>query len=454
MTKVNNKRIQLTWPRVKDESIKYYKVYRSTKPDVKRSDVLVMEVEHKVLPEPIPVLQEKLTRVDETTYRTRYKNLMPHQDEYPTKIYLNGVQLEDLNIGYGVSLEDGHVYLEKVILENDELTADYYVDGIRVYDTDELEQEGVKYHGPTARDRTENTIPSNLHILPKADSGAVHLKWKDSDTKGQDFHYRVESVDAKGNFSVLSVEAKAFLREGLATESYIIERSYDEGATWQVVATTTAPEYYEYGIDSNPPFAPTEFAGKVDLKLSTGKGNVELTWKASNLGIASVTGKYRVRSQSVLGVVSSPSDAIGPIYLTSNLLKYVLRRKVYDGSYPSYDGNDAVTIGVMDKDTLSFTDYGVSDETVYAYSLYAVDAAGNVSVAATVVVPLGDASPPAKITGIKASYHDYIIYPGDVPPPPVTGVRVSRHSYVLAERDIVAPYPVTQVKVSSYFVGI
>lgn len=448
-----DKRIQLTWSRSKDDNVKRYRVYRSTNPDVKRSDLLVMEVDHIRLPKPIAVVADKLKRNEDGTYSSKYKNLMPDQEDYPIRIYLNGIDVNDLNISNGVDIEDGTFYFDVQFGENDELVASYHIDAIRVYDTDEIEQEGVKYNGPTARDRTENTIPQNVVIVSEEENGRIALKWKDSDTQGQQYYYRVESIDEYGNFSILSIEASTFLREGLATEAYIVERSYNE-VNWTVVAKPNAPEYFEYGIDTNPPSPPVDLTGKSAIVKGTSKGDVTLEWKEPSLGLSSITGQYRVRSQSVLGVVSPPSLVVGPVYLTSNIAKYVIRRKVYDGQFPSYIGNDGVTVGIVASDVFKFVDYGADDETRYAYSVYAVDAAENVSAAATILVEIADASPPPKVTGITVAEHDYLIYPGDKPPLPVTGLRSMRHNYIIAYGDNVAPYPVDGIRSSTYFVGI
>lgn len=448
----SNKRVQLTWSRVKDERIKYYRVYRGTKPDVKRSDIVVMEVEHSVVAEPIAVPLDVLKRVDELSFKMRYKNLMPDQADYPTKIFLNGILLDELNISYGVDVENGMLYLGAMVSDSDEITASYYVDGVRVYDTHEMEQPHVKYRGPDGRDRTENSIPSNISIHPEEQNGRIRVQWKDANTQGQHYYYRVEAVDENGNFSVLSVESSVFLREGLDAESYIIEQSYD-GTSWTVVATTGEPVYYEYGIDTHPPMSPSDFTGKSKLEKGKGHGKVELNWKGAEAGISSVTGKYRVRSKSTLGVISSPSEVVGPIYLTSSISKYVIRRKIYDGSFPTYKGNDAITIGIVGNDVSSFTDFGVPDEETHAYALYAVDAADNVSAAATFTIVLGDASPPEKVKGLTASAHHYIIHSDYKALPAVTGLKVVRHSYLVVQGDIVAPHAITQLQVnaSRYF---
>lgn len=448
----SNKRVQLTWSRVKDESIKYYRVYRGTKPDVKRSDTLVMEVEHSVVPKPIQVSLDVLKRVDDLSFRMRYKNLMPDQPDYPTKIFLNGISLDELNISYGVDVENGIVYIGAMVSTADELTASYYVDGVRVFDSNEVEQPGVKYRGPVARDRTENDIPANVSIHAEETNGRIRVQWKDANTQGQDYFYRVEAMDEHGNFSVLSVESSAFLREGLAAESYIVERTYD-GNSWSAVGTTGEPVYYEYGIDTHPPVTPLGFRAHSELEKHKGRGNVTLQWNHAELGVSSVTGKYRVRSKSILGVISAPSNVVGPIYLTSSISKYVIRRKVYDGSYPTYNGNDAITVGIVGRDAVSFTDLSVPDEQEYSYSLYAVDAADNVSSAATLRVTLSDASPPEKVKGLRASTHYYIIQDDFKAPPAVTGLKVVRHSYLVVQGDIVAPHPVTQIQtnVSQYF---
>lgn len=399
------RRIQLTWVRSKDDNTDRYRVYRGVRKNVTRKETLVMEVTHKLTPEPIAVT-DTLKRTDAAVYQTKYKGLMPESEETPIKLFLNGTPVEDLSIDYGVDYDEGLIYFHTDFEATDIVTGSYYMDGIRVFDTDEEEQEGVIYHGPSARDRTDNTIPSNLSLLPDVNNGRITLNWADSNTQGQGFYYRVEAVDEYGNFSNLSEEQQVFLFEGLANEGYVVERSED-GTNWRSVSRQSATEYIEYGIDNDAPETPLNLQASVQLNQSQGSGDVLLAWEKPGLGLPSASAKYRVRSISALGVISSASEVVGPVYLTSEIDYYLIRRKIYDGAYPTFDGSDAVTVG--QPSTLSFTDKDAPDNSIHAYSVYAVDAAGNHSLAATALAEIGDATPPDAISGISVDVHSYII---------------------------------------------
>lgn len=446
-------RMQLTWSRSKDDNVKRYRVYRSLRPNVSQKDTLVLEVEHTLLPIPVKIVQDKLTWTEDY-YLSRYKNIIEDPDKYPVSITFNGIPIESLAIEPGIDGEAGIFYFPHTFSPSDELIATYWIDAIQVLDTDEIKQDRVNYLGPSARDRTESTIPSNLSLLPEPENGRIKLFWKDSMTLGQAYYYRIEAVDEYGNFSLLSPEEGVVIREGLDVEGYIVERSYD-GTNWSVVASQAATDYYESGVDTLPPDAVVNLTSQVILEHHFSRGDVHLRWDAPGLGGAAASGLYRVRARTTLGVVSPPSLSVGPVYLSSHIQRYVVRRKPYDGSFPTYDGNDAVTVGIIDSTKQSFVDYAVPDETEYGYAVYAMDTAGNVSIAATMLVLVEDATPPIQVSGFRATTHSYVINTGDTKPPrQVTGVKASRHGYVIAIGDYQAPAAVTRPKASSYYTGI
>ena len=413
-----------------------------------------MEVEHTILPTPVKVVKDKLTLSEEGFYLSKYKNIIEDPVNYPTEITYNGIPIESLAIEAGIEGERGVFYFPHTFSPSDDIVATYWIDAIRVIDTDEIEQKRVTYMGPSARDRTESTIPDNVSLLPEPDNGRIKLFWADSMTLGQAYYYRVEALDEHGNFSVLSIEEGTVIREGLDVEGYIVERSFD-GANWYVVSSQASTEYFEYGVDLFPPDAPIGLAHKEILHLGLSRGDVQLKWAKPGLGSPAISGMYRIRARTTLGTVSPPSIFVGPVYLTSTIKRYVIRRKVYDGTYPTYAGNDAVTVGIVNAGELSFVDYAVPDETEYGYAVYALDAAENVSLASTVLVTVGDATPPPKVSGFRAKAHSYIIDQGDTTPPPtIKGIKVSRHGYVIATGDYTAPPKITNPKASHYYTSI
>lgn len=385
------KRVQLTWSRNKSEDVKAYRVFRSIKKDVSRRDMMVMEVEHPSLPAPIEIVEDRLAKGDSGYYESRYHNLMPDENVYPITVTLNGIDIRSLGISLDVVHQDGIFLFSMEIGESDELLATYYIDGIRVLDTDEIEQEGVNYLGPIARDRSENTIPVNLTLMPDHERGCIVLKWGQVATAGQRYYYRVESIDEFGNFSELSLEDSALLHEGLAYEGYLIERSYD-GEEWGIISSQGAEEYIEYGIDRDAPSPVQSLEGDWAPNPELSSANVSLSWGEPAPDTASVSPMYRVRSVSMTGGASLPSEVVGPVYLSSVIDRYVIRRKVYDGSIPTYSGADATTVGVVDGANLQFTDENVTHLTDYTYAVYAVDRAENVSMAMAIMITIGDAT--------------------------------------------------------------
>lgn len=402
------KRIQLTWSRSQDDKTKSYRVFRATTPNVTRKELLVMEVAHNIVPAPISVQGEVLKKKENNSYEAKYKNIMPDQDHYPVQLFLNGTDVTQLGIHYGVDYENGMFIFGTAFNDSDEVVASYYIDGVRVLDTDEIEQEEVKYFGPTARDRTEAPIPENVTLFPDHPNGRVILSWPDSSTTGQPFHYRVEAIDEYGNFSMLSHEESIFLKEGLDNKGYLVERSFDN-VSWHNIARQAENEYIEYGIDQEPPAPATNLQESVELNYSERTGDVTLSWDAALGGTPSASPFYRVRTISALGTLSRPSAVVGPVYLTSEVTHYIIRRKVFDGTYPTFDGNDATTVG--QSETLLFTDANVPDNTAYGYSIYSIDAAGNHSIAATIKAEIGDATPPSPIeaTTITVASYSYMI---------------------------------------------
>jgi hypothetical protein len=386
------KRVKLTWSRNTGEEVKAYRVFRATHPKVTRKDMLIMEVEHSVVPKPVHITDDKLTKHPEYGYYvSKYKSIMPDEENYPIQITVNGMTLDSLGLSTYVDYEDGIFAISTTLNDYDDVRASYYIDGIQVFDTSEVEQPGVTYMGPIARDRTDSSVPQNLSLIADHDNGRVFMTWDPANTPGQTYYYRVEAIDAFGNFSELSLQSSVHLHEGLAYEGYLVERSFD-GTNWGLVSTQGAADYIEYGVDRLAPDAPTSVTGVATPQLGLSVANIDITWTASSEGLASPSGMYRVSSVSALGDVSKPSVVVGPVYLKSIVKQYVVRRKINDGSIPSFDGNDAITVAITDNAVTNFLDYHVPHNTEYIYAIYAVDAAENVSMAGTTIVTVGDAA--------------------------------------------------------------
>lgn len=405
-------RIQLTFSRNKEDETFAYRVFRSIAADVSHRDTLVMEIEHPPLPEPVFIKEDKLKRDSMYAYYATHGAIMPASAEYPIQVYLNGVDIALMGISYSIDYISGMFQFSAGLNESDEVLASYSIDGLQVLDTDEIDPaEGTKYFGPPARDRTEPTVPENLSLLPDPARGRIILTWADASAPGQTYYYRVEAVDAYGNFSNFSQERSVHLREfGDSGIGYYVERSFDN-INWEVVSKQNSLEYIEYGVDQEPPGPATNLAAAISLNHGRSTANVTLTWGLPDNNGASTSARYRVRSVSTIGVPSLPSAVIGPVYLPYGIEKYVVRRKVADGSIPSYNGLDAITVAELPAgDSLNVWDPEVVDNTTYAYAVYVVNRVGVHSIAANVTAGVGDATPPNfQAAGLKASNYSYLI---------------------------------------------
>ncbi|MNY13597.1 hypothetical protein D3C86_1467400 [compost metagenome] len=191
---------------------------------------------------------------------------------------------------------------------------------------------------------------------------------------------------------------------------YYVERSFDN-INWEIVSKQNSLEYIEYGVDQEPPAPATNLTAAISLNHGRSTADITLTWGLPDNNGASTSARYRVRSVSTIGVPSLPSAVIGPVYLPYGIEKYVVRRKVADGSIPSYNGLDAITVAELPAgDSLNAWDPEVVDNTTYTYAVYVVNRVGVHSIAANVTAEVGDATPPNfQAAGLKASNYSYLI---------------------------------------------
>ena len=94
--------------------------------------------------------------------------------------------------------------------------------------------------------------------------------------------------------------------------------------------------------------------------------------------------------------------AVESVEVKSGLDKIVIKRKIDDGTYPEYNDSSDVVVEITDFEIETYTDAGLADGTGYAYSVFIVDKAGNVSEAATVQAFVTDVTSPSSVTGLQA----------------------------------------------------
>lgn len=131
------------------------------------------------------------------------------------------------------------------------------------------------------------------------------------------------------------------------------------------------------------------------------KADIYLSWENPRTDPQTASPLYRVRVLSIGGILSDPSDIVGPVYLSTHPWKTVIRRKPYDGTIPSYDGSDAMTVAELTDMTQTQWVDTVHDQENWHYAVYRVDRGGYPSVASTIAVPVGDLTPPVPVTGIS-----------------------------------------------------
>lgn len=394
------KRIRLTFNRNQDSETQHYRVFRDDQPDIDHKtsqDRIVMKVDHPRHINPITVGPERLTRETEKIYALAHRNILLqfNNKEYPFEVTVNG----EATAAFGLDVEEGKIVFDEARTLDDVVIAKTYTfDGVQVWDY-EAEEEGKTYYGPEAKDTSAPSIPQNITIEKEIERNRLILKWDVVSPKGKLFYYRIDAAIDDQRYSKLGLLRNVFLQEPLADRPYLIERS-DNGKRWVEIARVKSNVFYEYMIDRSAPSAITTLTSEAFLIKNAGRAQIELKWDAIRDDAAGRTSMYRVRVQNRVGITGEPSVSVGPIPFKVELSHILIRRKVYDGSLPSYDGNDAETIATLTKlSETKFLDM-VSDNTQYVYGMWVVDKGGNYSAITSTTIFVADATPPAAPTNL------------------------------------------------------
>lgn len=389
-------RIRLTFDRNLDPETAYYNIYRRTEPKVTSQDRLVMTVAQPASPNLIAISGEQLTRVGPGRYRARHRQWLA--EAIPTVLVDGSVPL----VGYRVERETGTIYFDEAIDHRLIVSASYHFDGVQVLDHDG-EQPGVTFHGPVAYDQAPPGVPATVSLLADDANERVVLMWTAPPSAGTRFFYRIEAVDHEGRKSKLSIEQSALVVENLDSVPFVIERSWDLGGTWTRATRTNKTIFVEQYAGLAPASALTDVSAQVELVLSSGTAGVRFDWTLpAPQRIESPL--YRVRAISKNQIISEPSGPVGPVTALAGVEAIVVRRKLWDGAYPTYDGTDAETVAAVPGSDTTFLDTGVPDESTWAYALY-VKSGGLVSAPVCVKVEIGDASSPDPVTIVHIEQH-------------------------------------------------
>lgn len=387
-------RVQLTWDRNQDVETDHYRLFRSEYPTINeqnRMDYLIMRVAHPKNKNPIRIQDELLIRYSSKVYMLRHKHILPflNGDVFPFLIEIDGVVVT----GFTLDTVKGQVMFDNDISPLSVVKAkDYTFDGVEVWDYG-IEEVEKTYYGPEAKDTSAPEAPPNLTMSTDHDKNRIVLRWGTSKVQGKTFFYQIDSAVDNTRYSKLSERQVGIVREPLADRPYLMERSLD-GIKWQEIAKIKGTVFYEYMVDRQAPDPIKNLRGTSYLYASDGLAQVTLKWDRVSDTVDSKTPLYRLRSVNRVGAISDPSNIVGPVPFKVDMKEIVIRRKVYDGTLPSLDGDDAVTAArTTDLSTTVFTE-DVEDNHKYTYAVWVVDIAGNASPISYVAVEIGDATAP------------------------------------------------------------
>jgi hypothetical protein len=402
-------RVRLTWNRNQDDETEHYRVFRSESGDINdqnRMEHLVMRVEHPDHINPIKVENEKLKRHSSRTYLLEHKNILMGLNgvTFPFLLLVNGSVVEDFTL----DTQEGHVLFEYDLPHTAEvIVQEYTFDGVQVWDYGIEEDEKI-YYGPEAKDNSAPTPPSLLVMDRDYDRNRIALRWKSSVVSGKTFFYRIDSAIDSNHYSRLSETKKAILSEPLADRGYLIERSRD-GIKWQEIAKIKGTIFYEYMVDREAPNPVRRLSAGSYLYPNQSYAQITLNWDKVQDTTTSETSLYRVRGVNRIGAISEPSNIVGPVPFKVGLKEIVIRRKINDGTLPTFDGDDAETVArISDLSVTSFIE-DVLDNRIYIYGIWIVDRGSNRSAITYTTVDVGDATAPTIPLNLSAEPFQLVV---------------------------------------------
>lgn len=403
------KRVRLTWNRNQDLETEFYRVFRDVKADINErtsKEHLVMKVEHPKGINPVTVKNEPMIRETDRVYRLVHKNVLFEykNQSFPFLIIIDGVE----NTGFVLDREEGKVIFDNPVQETSKVIArEYTFDGVQVWDY-EIEEKGKIYYGPEAKDATGPNPPQNVTIGVDPDRNAIVVRWAEANVNGTILYYRIDAALDDQRYSKMSELQTAFLKEQLADRPYLVERT-DDGRKWTEVAKVRTNEYFEYAIDRQAPPAIQKLTAETILVPSEGRAQVILRWAEAQDYPSGTSSMYRVRARNRIGVTSDPSEVVGPIMMRTDLSHILIRKKRWDGTLPSYAGNDAETIAVIeDMTTVEYREY-VEDNVEFIYGFWLIDKAGNYSPISSIRVKVEDATAPDIPANVSAEQFHIVV---------------------------------------------
>lgn len=387
------KRVWVTWNRSKNPKAKYYRLYRSEKMNIEKdmlNELLVARVNQPPVVNPVSIIDEPLIRKSNSEWHLEHKGILIDFEDtkFEFKLTILGVPVTQ---EFTLDVIDGKIIFIDEILGDVEILATYTFDGVSMWDYG-VEEERKEYYGPEAKDTSKPTTPTNILLTPEYELNRLRLSWDDATPEGKTFYYRVQAFEDEHTYSKLSDYRSGKVIEELADRPYIIEKSND-GVVWKQTAKVQYKEFFDFLLDRTAPEPVRNLKAAMSLRTEDSNIDVVLNWSRVSQIIMTTTPMYRLRTVNRIGYMSEPSLPVGPIPFDTPVKEIVVRRKIADGTLPSFDGTDAETVAVLDKDAIECIDV-VEHSTTYTYAVWVIDYGNNRSIAVSVDVSTPDNSTP------------------------------------------------------------
>lgn len=374
-------RVKVSFTRNQDEVTEYYLVYRAME---SAEPVLAYIVEHPQTVNPVQVVNETLAG-EGSRYMLSHGCVI---ENLPLEIRVDGTAVSPVAVDY----KDGVVTLDPAPAAGSTVTASYWFDGVTFLDST-AGQDGVTRMGSAAIDRSPPQPVRNPRIGLDEETGMVKVEFDlPEETPGTLYTYYIVAQDHAGNRSWPSGSASIRLNQSLGDPPFVVERTRDEGVTWNIIAETKNLYILDYPYCDGPMTAPGNLEAEVIPADGDIPGRIELTWEAPG-GVVCTSWTYRITTRSALGAYSDPSETVGPVALDRIAVKYLVKRSV-----------GGVIDKVVDVTGLAYIDTDIQPNHTYTYSVQAVDVLGSVSEPVSVTVESGDLIPPDAPEIIEVSY--------------------------------------------------
>jgi hypothetical protein len=397
---MSRRRIRLCFDRNQDKTTRSYRIYRSTSPGVTNRSPLIMRVEHPRKLNYVDYNDVTVTRIDSNIYKLSHTRINPIN----LQVKVNDIIVNQFDIDY----LNGVLKFNDDLLESDAVTSTYQFDGIEIIDDIIDQQAMLQYIGPPAIDSSLPQAPINLVMTVTEDYTSAHITFVPSGLSGAQFYYCIEAMNDKGYVSKTSRVASLFLQEQV--DHYNIESRMSPDSDWTLETMTESTTVDIFAMDREPPESVQNLTHVITPIQNSGLATIDFTWTTPLLNAkVRVTPMFQIKSVSREGFISDPSTVLGPLMAKSPLSRLIIRRKPYDGTYPSLSGSDATSVAIITDLTIAqFTDT-LQSAINWAYSFFILDLSENLSPITTLLLNVPDTIPPEPARSVQVSILNRII---------------------------------------------